>query len=390
MALARPCHDRAPTIQYWLMAQTYDIAILGGTPAAYAAGTYLAKNRCNVVIIDSPHQGAECPLMDWGPARLFSKTHLPTSLVRACGAIPFKAVRYHNAALDKQVEHRMPGRAGHLVHTAQLVAALVQTAKEAKVTIQKTRKSPAIKLADDHVRILTPRPVRAQLLIIAQGLPSDVFGDLGLPPHVAPKPTMTVAALEVPRGSRTTAGSTDSSLHVVELPERSELGMFYQTDAAIHLRVISYSAASGNRVTELSEMTGKLQGAALLPDSLLLGRARGAVWHPPAGVALDLETHVAKRCLLAGTAGGFADSITGQTLAPSIRSSLLAAEVALGALDSCDPQDALGKYHSSWQRYLADSLRPPSTSLQMLLPLLFVNQRIVGRFSEALLYGEPI
>ena len=66
--------------------------------------------------------------------------------------------------------------------------------------------------------------------------------------------------------------------------------------------------------------------AGILPASLSLDKARGAVWYPPAGEALDMETHVAKRCILIGTAGGFADTITGQTLWPSIRSAMIGAE----------------------------------------------------------------
>ena len=48
------------------------------------------------------------------------------------------------------------------------------------------------------------------------------------------------------------------------------------------------------------------------------------------------------------------------------------------------------KFKTSWREHLADYLRPPNTSLRLLLPLLFVNQSIVERFTRALLYGESI
>ena len=136
-------------------------------------------------------------------------------------------------------------------------------------------------------------------------------------------------------------------------------------------------------------LTG-LQVAGLVPGALALDQARGSVWRPPAGVALDLETHVAKRCLLIGTAGGFSEAVTGQTLTASVRSALLAAEVARQALDSDNCQDALRRFKSSWRRSLADFIRPPNTSLHMLLPLLFVNKRVVSRFTTALLDGKNI
>ena len=177
---------------------------------------------------------------------------------------------------------------------------------------------------------------------------------------------------------------------MVGMREQSELGMFFVAGSHVHLRVVSTSSASGTRAAELSAMLTALQGARLLPDDLRLDRARGAVWTPPAGVALEMDSHVAKRCLLAGTAGGFADSITGQVPAQSIHSALLAANVAARALKARDVQDALMEYKNIWRKALADGLRPPSTPPQMLLPLLFANRRIVGRFTKALLYGQPI
>ena len=77
-------------------------------------------------------------------------------------------------------------------------------------------------------------------------------------------------------------------------------------------------------------------------------------------------------------------------MAPSIRSVVIAADVAMAALKSKDPQDTLMRYKNEWRKRLADVIRPPSTSVHMLLPLLFVNTRLVTRFTRALLYGENI
>ncbi len=128
----------------------------------------------------------------------------------------------------------------------------------------------------------------------------------------------------------------------------------------------------------------------MLPADLPLAKAAGAVWYPPSGMALELETHVAKRCMLVGTAGGFVESITGQTLYPGVKSALIAADIAHAALDHARVQEELMKFKNHWRKNLADYLRPPNTSLQMLLPLLFVNQQIVAKFTRALLFGETI
>ena len=69
---------------------------------------------------------------------------------------------------------------------------------------------------------------------------------------------------------------------------------------------------------------------------------------------------------------------------------MLAADVAVAALKRKGVQESLMRFKALWRKSLADYLRPPNTSLQLLLPLLFVNQKIVGRFSRALLQGEAI
>jgi len=186
------------------------------------------------------------------------------------------------------------------------------------------------------------------------------------------------------------ADKTRDTMHIVIFSERSELGMFFCIGNVLHLRVISRSVASGVRATEMTSLLSHLQRTGLLPADLSLDRAIGAVWYPPTGAALELETHVAKRCLLAGTAGGFADSVTGQTLGPGVVSALIAAETASAALKKTDVQGTLAEFKNSWREELAECIRPPGTSLHLLLPLLFVNSRVVSKFTRTLLAGESI
>jgi len=373
------------------MKRIYDVAILGATPAGLAAACYLATKKCDVVAVDAPRQSAESPLADWLPRTFFRLPGLPQALARQAKAQEFARVCYHSADFQKRVDYRARTAAGYFVQVSALTRALHSAATKAGAKVRSSKTSPAIRLGEDHVELLGSQQVASRLLIIAQDRPNDVLSELAMPLRTVPSASLLVAGLDVPlRGRRAAFRKLAGTLHVVELPERTELGAFFVAGSVVHLRVISNSVASGTRAAELSGMVTGLQQAGILPAELPLGRAKGAVWSPPAGVALELETHVAKRCLLSGTAGGFVESITGQTLAPSVRSALLAADVALEALASDDPQGALMKYKTSWRRTLADYLRPPNTSLHMLLPLLFVNQRIVSKFTRALLYGENI
>ena len=387
---ADPERNQKSRMSPFPLARTFDIAVLGATPAAYAAAYYLAKRRCDVVVVTAPSVPTECPLTDWAPRNLFQHARLPRSLARACGAAQFTTVCYHNSKLDAQAQSASRGTAGFFVHVPRMIEALKAETARAGVTFQALPESPAIRLEEDRVCLAGGRPIVARLLLIVHSTPTEVVAALAQPGRMPPPSPLVVAGLDVPLTSRHVGRRLQGALHVMELVEHTDLGIFFVLGSTLHLRVISSSKASGARAAELSNMVASLQSAGIVPGELALGRSRGSVWYPPAGAALELETHVAKRCLLAGTAGGFADSVTGQTLWPSVQSALLAAQTALAALKSRNTQESLMAYKTSWRRTLANNLRPPSTPLQMLLPLLFVNRRIVPRFTRTLLHGEGI
>ena len=371
------------------MADLHDIAILGRTAAGCAAAAHLAAGGHDVLVLDAPCQAVECPLHDWVGRGFFSMAELPDALAKQCGATSFRQVTYHSADLAKHTEYRSRVTAGRFLHPTKLIRALHDHAVAAGATIRRCRRRPKIRLAEDEIRLDSASPVRARLLLIAQASPGQIVRELSLPARVVPQSPLTISALDVPI-TKAAAANVRGPLHIVAAHERTEMGAFFVDNATLHLRIVSTSPAAGSRTRELSAMVTALQQRGLLPGDLSLAKARGAFWRPPAGVALELETHVAKRCLLMGTAGGFAEAVTGQTLTASVRSALVAAKIASEALGSDRCQDALMRFKNSWRRSLASFIRPPNTSLPMLLPLLFVNRRMVARFTAALLEGKDI
>jgi flavin-dependent dehydrogenase len=388
------------------MARLHDVLILGATPAGYAAATYLAEHKYDVLVIDAPPIDpagvpVECPLADWVPATLFTpgKGKVPAgiskNLVKDAGAETFHAVHYHDVNLQRSARYALKEPAGYFVSPDALGKAMRNEAVVAGATVRSTRNPVKIRPQEDHVDVVTSRPIHGRLLIVAHDTPEAILAQLGRPMREASRP-MTAVGLDVPiaPNDRKRADAWHrplrDALHVVELPERSELGLFFVAGDVLHLRVLSTSAAAGNRSAELTGMIQALQKAKALPPDLDLAHARGAVWRPSSAAALEQETHEAKRCLLAGSAGGFSESVTGQAIYPAIRSGLLAAATIQKALSSKNPQETLMTFKDTWRKALADYLRPPNTSLAMLLPLLFVNEGVVEKFSRALLYGEDI
>ncbi|MBI5723496.1 MAG: hypothetical protein HZA50_06020 [Planctomycetes bacterium] len=157
----------------------------------------------------------------------------------------------------------------------------------------------------------------------------------------------------------------------------------------LHIRAIVDSHQAGRAEEMLAAMIELLKSRQILPPKAA-GKAAMCVWNPPAGQAIEIETHHNKRCLLAGTAGGFADSVSGQTILPSVRSALIAAKIAGEAISGTQLQETLVRFNSAWRRELADRIRLPSTSLQMLMPLLFVNAKVRARVSDMILTGRQI
>jgi len=278
-----------------------------------------------------------------------------------------------------------------VLHSQKLRSALDSAARRAGVGRLRLREPPELDLQEAGVVLTGKRQTRARLLLIAQDSPAEAMTRLSLSDRSAPAGSLSLCGLDVPL-TPAQRRKLDRDLHVVALGGPRRLGVYFAAGRSLHVRIIFGSRQvpprSGGEA--LSRLVADLQQAGLLPDKLNLAHAAVAMWHPPGGVALDLETHLTKRTLLIGTAGGFASALTGQTLDPSVRSAMVAADVADRALKSDRPQELLAEYKSLWRDELADRIRPPGTSVRMLLPMVLSNQAITDRFARAFLFGENI
>lgn len=373
------------------MPTTYDVAVLGGQAPGYAAAGTLAKANRSVIVLDAPPVNlARCPLTDWIPRDLFKHPAVIRAVQRDSGAVSFSRVEFHDRALDRRASYNSRSDLGYFIPAGGLDKALADWAKDRGAVLQSAKDPAEIKLHESHVELQTSRTIRARMLLVAQDHPRAIIPQIGRPTRMPDAGAMQAIALDIPLPGRADALDPSGAMHIIEMAERSEIGLMMQVGRTLHVRVVSTSRAAGLRTSEMTNLLTRLAQAKLIPSDLPLDRATGAAWSPPAGMALDQEVHLAKRCLLAGSAGGFADSITGQSLYPAIISAVLAAQTIHQALDAETPQNVLPQFTDAWRKDLGDYLRPPNTSLAMLLPLLFVNQRVVGRFSRALLLGEAI
>ena len=96
---------------------------------------------------------------------------------------------------------------------------------------------------------------------------------------------------------------------------------------------------------------------------------------------------LANRTVLVGPAGGFF-SASGEDIYPNVWSAVYAADAIKKALKETHVQDALAPYRHNWRTTLGDYLRGPQQNLRFLLPLVYRNQVMTTRLTEAILLGR--
>lgn len=125
-----------------------------------------------------------------------------------------------------------------------------------------------------------------------------------------------------------------------------------------------------------------------LPADVIVDESqiRSCDW--PLGGALAQEG-IGNRTLLIGPAGGFY-SACGEDLYPNCWSAVFAVDVLRKAMRETHLQDAINPYRIVWRTTLGDYLRGPQQNLRFLLPLIYRNQTMAGRLTEAILLGKSV
>ena len=156
------------------------------------------------------------------------------------------------------------------------------------------------------------------------------------------------------------------------------------TETRVMLRTTDDSAAPA---VQFEELLGAARAAGAIPDA---AAAVSDGIHCLAGVALEMESHVGKRCALIGDAGGFASAFSNDSLYPALRSGWLAAEAVARALGAPVLQDELASFGAAWRADLAAYLQMPNTDLGLLMPMVFSNPQMSARVARAFLLGQAL
>ncbi|MCK4342904.1 MAG: hypothetical protein KAY37_14415, partial [Phycisphaerae bacterium] len=299
----------------------------------------------------------------------------------AAAGVKFSGMRLRSWDFKQCVEVDDPELEGYVVVPAKLSRALLKAARKSGANLLRPVTVERLDLGEScaTLSLSNGRRVEGQVVLIADGGVSQTAGLTRLGPawQVARVHTCAAATYKT-KGSR-------GELDVVLGGGRGlRLATITRGRAGIRVTLRTHDNTSP-AVEQLKTFVEAARAAGVLPRGFDAAPVEMACL---AGVALEMESHVSKRCLLIGDAGGFVAAFSNEGLYPALRSGRLGAETVAGALVAPVLQDELATFSSTWRADLAEYLRMPNTDLGLLLPMVFNNPQMSRRVARAFLLGQ--
>lgn len=356
-----------------------DIAVLGSTATSAAAAAMMAAAGHRVVWLPA-NQSAERGIQSW--LSVAAEPILKSLGIswKQVSTSPLSSVVFHDADLRKHQQVRWSAPVAGFVDVTMWNDQLAEAAERNRVVRLQPGSIVSMAVRDDHIALAGREDLLHQpkVLVISDGLNTETVSHLALniPPH-----REGVAEQFV----RPVGGDS--------LLEKGTVHLVLGLDGG-HGLAMAWSGGGRDVLTIMSE---RPDTAHATTDRLLKHFFKSKVQERswvrlamPRGNALDFETHIGRRSLLIGEAGGFASALTGEFLYPSLRSARIAADVIAQVLNDRQPQDSLREYDAAWRMQLGDCLRPPNVDLHYLLPLVFSAKPMAERLAAAFFRGEMI
>ncbi|MCG8407019.1 MAG: FAD-dependent monooxygenase [Phycisphaerales bacterium] len=369
-----------------------DLVILGAGPAGTAAAAFAAGKSLNVELLDQNQAPATLPLIEWLPA---GADHLLEKLKvnrdeHVVGAVD--TVRFIDAKNSRTAKTKLKPPVD-LVLTHRLLEQLRSMAGERGAVVSAGTRIVSIDPREEKVHLVsaTDQEFTGRLLVAADGTESWAAKKLGIYPKTQSRHSMSCQWASLGADLPKKTGQKPSA----------ELSLLFTSDSLADFSYVYHAGditlvgliteAPPDRVESKFQFTvdwGKDDG--VLPSDLVIDPGNLVHRTIPRGLALDMETHGAKRSLVIGDAGGFIPALSHDGLYPAIWSAELAVETCVSALDSPHPQDALSEFDHRWRRDMVEYLRLPNVDLRFLLPLVFSNEQMAQKVARAFVYGENL
>jgi len=362
-----------------------DLAVIGGGTAGAAAASLAAKAGLRVVMIERCEASDSSRVSAWVAAAaepLLEKLDLTWNRF---GAEPFRGVSFHTETLQRRQDVRLGRPMAYFVDLAAWNRILRQSAAERSAVCMYGVAVCSVQAREDHVAVecLSGRGLKASVALLADGPLSASANAVGLVPSgVNPGEVAIQLDWTAARTSRLPTGV----LHfVLGIEGGRAFAVFAAVRGREYLTVFARDEALARE--HMQRLVGRLRDlfGVALPARLDASCASARI--VPTARALEIESHVGKRTIAIGDAGGFVTAATREGIFPAMWSAALAVDVIAEALRGGHVQDKLRRFDTLWRTTMADYLRPPNTDLQFLLPLVFSNKQMAERLAAAFLRG---
>jgi flavin-dependent dehydrogenase len=357
------------------------LVIVGGGPAGATAALRACRQKATALVVEQDASPRVGPSVGWlGPVGVALCRKCGVSGTKA-GASEFKGLRLHSWDLKRNILADDPRLRGWLVDRVTFEAALLKEATNAGADALRGATVPHLNLAEDRVvlGLSDGREVSGRIMLIADGVASSTARMANLVPAAQMRDVPRCLFVEYETREK------ETRLEVVIAASRAgQLATIVRLGKTVSLAV----------TTRADEILFDQQFRAFCSEALQAGLLPNGVpaearqQLSPGGVALDMDMHTGKRCLLIGDAGGFVAAFSNEGIYPAMRSGWIAADTAVQALPAPLLQDQLASFGAAWRYELADYLRMPNTDLSLLVPLVFNNKQMSRRVARAFLLGQ--
>jgi len=358
-----------------------DVLIVGGGPAGAAAAVRARQLELSVLVLDRAAEDAAGSYALWlSPAGVGICDACGVEL-EAAGAVVFHGLRLHSWDLKRSAEVREEEIQGRIIPGAAMRPALAAAMRRAGVHVHFGAEPVAVAVGEEFatVTLADHQTLRGRMLLVADGSDSATARLIRLRPPAAEAAGPNCVCLHLSGSSAT--GGVDV---VIGASRSGRVVTIVHLGREVYVTLLTRDASSPAS-DQFAEFRAAAENAGFLP---VQPERKPAAYFSPAGVAIEMDSHVGKRALLIGDAGGFVSAFSNEGLYPAMKSGWVAADTAAAALAAPVFQDELASYSARWRAELADYLRMPNTDLALLTPLVFNNPQMSARVARAFLLGQ--
>jgi flavin-dependent dehydrogenase len=361
-------------------AAEYDVVNIGGGPAGSSAALTARARGLSTLIIEASARPEPGVCTGWlGPAAQRCCSAYGVT-ARDVGGAEFTGLRLRSWDFAHCVDVHDPELTGWVVEPTALSGALFDAAGRAGTTQITAATIDELEIGERLVRVRLKDAAQpaGRVLLIADGATSAASARAQLRPlhAIQQRGGCAFAVADV--------ADAGVGVEVVIAGGRTlKLVSIVRNHTQVRVGLLTRDAA-----TPAAQQLDAFLAAASAADVLPAAAWRARPAPDLAGVALEVESHVSKRCIIIGDAGGFAASFSNEGAYPALRSGGLAAETVARALAAPVLQDELATYGATWRAELADYMRMPNTDLGLLMPMVFNNPQMSRRVARAFLLGQ--